>query len=69
MLFDDLEKMVKAAMAAETDTENMTQAEDQPIDMTDLQTKLAASLETADIGNSKLGVAKMLVAIDILSNG
>lgn len=60
--FEDLENLVKEAMAADE-----VVVEEQPAPQGELSEKLAASLDYDELaGNSKLGVAKMLTAIDIL---
>lgn len=64
MLFEDLEKIVKAATVVPDTVQEQSHTSEDP---SDLVTKLAASLDLPDAGNSKLGVAKLLVAIDILS--
>jgi len=63
VLFHDIEQLIKEAMASNIDTEN-TQQE---VPVTDTLAKLAGTLENVEPGNSRLGVAKLLVAIDILS--
>lgn len=66
MLFQDLENLVKAACAAdEVDTNNTPQ---ETSSSNELVSKLAESIETPNNEpNSRLAVAKMLMAYDILS--
>ena len=66
MLFQDLEDLVKAAYATTEVKENNTPQETSTGD--ELVSKLAESLETPNNEpNSRLAVAKMLMAYDILS--
>lgn len=66
MLFSDMEDLVKAACAApEVNTNNTSQ---ETSSSSELVSKLAESLETPNNEpNSRLAVAKMLMAYDILS--
>jgi hypothetical protein len=66
VLFQDLENLVKAACAAdEVDTNNTPQ---ETSSSNELVSKLAESIETPNNEpNSRLAVAKMLMAYDILS--
>jgi len=66
MLFSDLEQLVKQAMAT-TDVAPAVK-ENAAASDADITTKLAETLESADAGNSRLGVAMLLTAIDILSD-
>lgn len=66
MLFSDLEQLVRNAMApadADSDRSEVATAPE-----TEVTTKLAEALESVDAGNSRLGVAMLLMAIDILSD-
>lgn len=66
MLFQDLEDLVKAAYATTEVKENNTPQETSS--SSELVSKLAESLETPNNEpNSRLAVAKMLMAYDILS--
>lgn len=66
MLFQDLEDLVKKACAADEVDANNTPQETSTGD--ELVSKLAESLETPNNEpNSRLAVAKMLMAYDILS--
>lgn len=66
MFLDDIEALIKEANSVDQEEDVVQEAA-----MTDdeLVTKLAESLEDyKNDSNSRLGVAKMLTAIDILSN-
>ena len=66
MLFSDMEDLVKAACAAAEVDANSTPQETSPSN--ELVSKLAESIETPNNEpNSRLAVAKMLMAYDILS--
>jgi hypothetical protein len=66
VLFQDLEDLVKKACADDEVDANNTPQETSTGD--ELVSKLAASLETSNNEpNSRLAVAKMLMAYDILS--
>ena len=65
MLFSDMEDLVKRACAVEVDTNNTPQ---ETSTSNELVSKLAESIETPNNEpNSRLAVAKMLMAYDILS--
>lgn len=66
MLFSDMEDLVKAACAASEVSTNNTPQETSSSN--ELVSKLAESIETPNNEpNSRLAVAKMLMAYDILS--
>lgn len=63
LLFEDLEKLVKEATAPEQAEPEREQSPDTLVE------KLANTLEDEPAaGNSKLGVAKVLMSLDILSS-
>ena len=66
MFFEDLENLVKEATAKEDKID--TNVPQETSTGSELVSKLAESLEDHESnGNSSLGVAKLLMAIDILS--